>query len=260
MRALIIFGLLLAAPLTAAPQKELPVGPKINVLVSKSASSAFLEVRGGYKVIRKDTGSTLSSGHLGKRFVAHALQDGLRWGEEYPDVYQISVQPTTPETLIYVDGKQYKGSVSIYHVRGNHITVVNEVPIEDYLKSTLALAYDKPLTQEAMHALTILARTEAYARALHGKSTSRPWDITAKEAHYYGYGVTQQNNGVDEAVEKTRYMVMEANRAPAQNISLLREKAEELAKTGFDAKRILQTSFPNHKLGITIPAEEVAIK
>src|SRR5690625_2315260 len=128
MRALFLCGLLLTLPLGAAlvrapntHTKSLPIGPKIRVLLEKDVNSAFLEVKGNYRVVRKDSGSTLSSVNMGKRYVVHALQDGLRWGEEYPDIYQISIIPTHPSALIYVDGIQYKGAVSIYHVRDNRI-------------------------------------------------------------------------------------------------------------------------------------------
>src|SRR5262249_48102922 len=110
-----------ASPAYAAhvhgPAKEtqtVPVGPKIKVLLEKDVPSAFLEAKGHYRVLRKDSGNVLSSGTVGKRFVVHALQDGLRWGEEYPDVYQISIVPLTPESALYVNGIQYKGAISIY--------------------------------------------------------------------------------------------------------------------------------------------------
>lgn len=269
MRALVFSGLMLTLPLGAATlsspkaySKSLPSGPKIQVLLEKDANSALLEVKGPYRVIRKDLGSSLSVGRVGKRFFVHAIQDGLRWGEEYPDVYQISIVPRHPNTSVYVDGIQYKGAISIYHVQDNLITVVNEVPIEDFLKSTLALQYDRPLQKEAMRALTIAARTEAYALALQGQSFKRPWEITAQEVGYYGCGVTEQKNGVDEAVDWTRYMVLESSKtgAPYRDLHLTRSKAEEMAFQGYDAKKILLSSFPGQKLGITINANEVALR
>lgn len=269
MRALLVCGLLMAVPLGAVsvhgPKQNLqslPEGPKIKVLLEENANSAFLEVRGSYRVVRKDSGSLLSYGNSGKRFMVHALQYGLRWGEEYPDVYQISVVPTHRDTLVSVNGIQYKGAVSIYHVHNNKITIVNEVPIEDYLRSTLALQYDAPLHREALSALVIAARTKAYSQAIHGKSTSRPWEITAHEVGYYGHGVTQQKNGVEEAVDWTRFMVMESPKygGVSQNISLGPLKAQELAQMGLDATKILYSSFPNQKLGITIDADEIALR
>lgn len=239
-----------------------PIGPKIKVLLEKDVSSALLEARGSYKVIRKDSGSVLSSGSMGKRFVIHALQDGLRWGEEYPDVYQITLVPTTRASSIYVNGIQYKGIVSVFHVRNNHITIVNEVPIEEFLKSTLAVQFEESLPKEAMAALAIAARTEAYSRVLQGQSITRPWDISAQEAGYFGFGVTQRKNGVDEAVEWTRFMVLESTKqeGPAQNVRLAATQADDLAKKGFDAQKILTSTFPQTKIGATIKADEVAIR
>jgi hypothetical protein len=239
-----------------------PVGPKIKVLLEKDVASAYLEAKGSYRVIRKDSGTVLSTGSVGKRFVAHALQDGLRWGEEYPDVYQICVIPTSSESLLYVNGIQYKGAISIYHVKENRITIVNEVSIESYLKSTLALQYEDVLLKEAMAALVIAARTEAYSRVLNAQSNTRPWDITASEANYYGCGVTQRENGVEEAVDWSRYMVLESLKhgGPLQNVRLDPEKADELAQKGLDAQKILKTAFPHTKIGATIEADEVAIR
>jgi hypothetical protein len=238
-----------------------PVGPKIKVLLEKDIPSAFLEARGPYRVVRRDSGAFLSDGTKGKRFVVHALQNGLRWGEEYPDIYQIYVIPLSKETSISVNGIQYKGAVAIYHVRNNRITIVNEVPIEDYLKATLAVQYEEELPQHAIAALAIAARTEAYSKVLQGLST-RPWDITAREASYYGFGVTRRQNGVDGAVDWTRFMVLESlkQQGPAQNVCILPDKAKELAKMGFDAQKILKTVFPQTKIGATIDADEVAIR
>lgn len=239
----------------------IPEGPKIKVLLAKNVASALLEVKGSYRVIRKDTGSTLSHGSVGKRFVVHALQKGLRWGEEFPDVYQICVVPKDSKTSIFVNGLQYKGAVSVYHVHDNQITVVNEVLIEDYVKSTLAVKFDSPLAKEAMAALAIVARTEAYSLITSGRSTPRPWDAVATESKYFGYAVTRQPNHVDQAVEETRFMVMESTKdgKVAQHASLSTIQAEELAKKQWDAKTILKKSFPHTRLGITIDADEVAL-
>lgn len=239
-----------------------PVGPKIKVLLAKDVPSAFLEAKGQYRVVRKDSGSILSQGAVGKRFVVHALQEGLRWGEEYPDIYQISLVPMAQDSYVLVNGIQYQGNVSIYHVRNNLITIVNEIAIEDYLKSTLAIQFEKPLSKEAMAALAITARTDAYNQVLQGKVSACPWDVTAQEACYFGFGVTGQKNGVEEAVDWSRYMVLESLQPGTivQNIHLLPEAADKLAQKGFDAQKILKTTFPHAKMGITIDAKDIAVR
>lgn len=236
-----------------------PLGPKIHVLLEKDAASALVEAKGSYRVIRKDTSKSLSFGTGGKRFMLQAMQHGLRWGEEYPDVYQIAIIPTSKTTTISVNGIQYKGAISVYHVKGNHIAIINEVPIEDYLKSTLAVKYDDTnLPEEAMAALAIMERTEAYNKAL--VRTSRPWDVVARETGYFGSGAQLKN--VEASVNLTRYMVLESVKEgnTIQNPHFSVSKAEALAQKGLDAQKILKSAFPSAKIGATISADEVAIR
>jgi hypothetical protein len=248
------------APQAARKNAEVPQGPKIKVVVAKDVPSALVEAKGNFCVIRKDTGSVLSRGSGGKRFVMHALQDGLRWGEEYPDVYQVLVVPQSADTLLYVNGIQYKGAIAAYHVRDNRVTIVNEVALEDYVKSVLAFQVEAAYSKEAMAALAISARTEAYARVLGSKGSLKPWDVSADEAGYQGFGITLQPNGADEAVDLTRFMVMESTKqeGPLQNAKLAPEKAEALAKHGFDAQKILKSTFSHIKIGVTVHPDELA--
>ena len=226
-------------------------GPIIKVLLAKDTNSVLLEARGAYRVVRKDTGSFLGFGLSGKRFVCHALEEGLRWGEEYPAVYQITVLPQGTEATMSVDGIQYKGAISIYQSKEGLISVVNEVPIEDYLKSTLSLFYKTPLPKEAMAALVIAARTDAYAKI----SQNRPWDIEVKKAGYYGVGVTQRKNQVDEAIDWTRHMVVRSSKSGelVPGVQIPPGAAEELAERGADARKIFSSLVPDAKL--TLPSE-----
>ncbi|MCH9626145.1 MAG: hypothetical protein S4CHLAM123_13380 [Chlamydiales bacterium] len=257
-----LFTMSTASVFAKTETKQAPEGPSIRVLLEKNASSAFLEAKGKFRVVQKDTNRTLSHGSAGKRFVVHALQDGLRWGEEYPDVYQIEIVPLTADTRLYVNGIQCKGSLSVYHVRDNKITIVNEVRVEDYLHSTLAIKHDHALSSEAMTALVIAARTDIYNKILANKRKSAPWDISADESGYCGYGVCFRENGIYKAVERSRFMVVESvkDSKPLKNLQMAPSKAEELAKMGYDAEKIIKKAFPYSKIGSTISADEVAIR
>lgn len=263
---ILTYGFLLTASLSVGEmqgqQLQVPgaiEGPKINVLLAKGITSALLEAKGSYQVIRKDTKKVLSSGTSGKRFMVHALQDGLRWGEEYPDVYQIEVVAQNPSTVFYLNGIQYQGSISIYHMPNNNISIINELPIENYVKSVLTLDYDKPLFDEAMAALAIAKRTEVYAHVM--RTNNRPWDIVAEEAGYFGFSVTHRHNGVEEAVDRTRFMILELTKEmmAAQTIDLTPQQAEKLAKEGLDARLILKNVFPDTKMGITVNPNKLSI-
>lgn len=237
----------------------IPAGPHIRVLLEKNVPSAILEAKGEFIVLDRASGEVLSSGLVGKRFVVHALQHGLRWGEEFPDVFQISVVPRHPATMLYVNGIQYRGAVSIYHSKNNLVTIVNEVPIEDYIKSTLAVEVQDSISKEAMAAIAITKRTEAFAKTMVANQSKRPWDVTAQEANYFGYAVTRQKNQIDECVDWTRFMVLESPKE-MQKRPLTFEKAQELADKGYDAKRILQSTCPSAKLGVTTVPKPTTVR
>src|SRR5690242_1738105 len=97
--------------------------PSIRVLIAKDVHAALLEAKGPYEVLREGTKDVLSSGTLGKRFVVQPIDNGLRWGEEYPDDYQITIMPKKPQTEIFVNGMQYTGSVSVYYSKADGISI-----------------------------------------------------------------------------------------------------------------------------------------
>lgn len=229
-----------------------PAGPKIRVLIAQAAPSALVEAKGAYRVIRPENGTQISFGLVGKRYIVHAIDGGLRWGEEYPDVSQFTIYPANLQTIFYVDGYQYKGALHVYLDQNRRVTLVNEVPIEDYLRATLALKLDRIHSSEAVCAMAIAARTEAYAAALAGRAAKSPWDVKAVEVGYFGNGVALQKNGVEKSVDHTRFMVMETTSgSPIPQVRLIPSKVEELAQAGQDAKKILRTCFPRTQLNVT---------
>ncbi len=232
-------------------QPPKPQEPTIRVLIAKNVNAALLEVKGPYCVLKEDTKDPLSSGSVGKRFVVQPIDAGLRWGEEYPDVYQISVLPRSSHTMMYVNGMQYKGSLSVYSTPRGEISIVNDVAIEDYLKSTLTAEGDA-LSKEAMASLVIAKRTAAYVLALQNKGTERLYDVAAADTSYYGHGITKQKDGVEELVDNTKHIVLLSGVAPVMNVALTKENAEELASKGYDAKKILKTICPEASLGTNV--------
>lgn len=237
-------------------QKSAPVlEPTIRVAIVKDVNAALLEAKGAYRVVREDTKAVLSSGSTGKRFVVQPISEGLRWGEEYPDVYQISVEPLSANTMMYVNGMQYKGKVCVYSNAEGVICIVNEVSLEDYVKSTLSTQLEAPLSQEAMASYVIASRTAAYVKSLQNKE--RLWDVLASDEKYYGYGMTHQKNGVDDAVDSTKHIVLVKENAPVLNVTLSKSQAEELAQKGFDAKKILKSICPGSGLTTTVEAKPV---
>ena len=61
-----------------------PMAPRnIQILLEKEADGALLEVKGPYYIFNPHDGSRIASGLLGKRFMIHELDSGIKWGEEF---------------------------------------------------------------------------------------------------------------------------------------------------------------------------------
>lgn len=264
------------------PQEEAQP-PQIRALVFRNEPATMLEVKGAFNVWDPYKNSKVSSKFSGKRDLIEARPLGLKWGEEFPGLYQLKIVPDHPDTRVVVNGTEYKGIVYLYDVNGK-LCVINEVAIEDYLSSVLSGLFDRPLSKEAMNAIAIAARTDAYHHSTH--SANPYWHVDAEKTGYYGYAVTKKRNGVDEAVESTKYMVLNLSTsysgpkietfhtqivkndaAPhslsgASTVSVA--KTEQMAQKGLPADKILTSIFPGSTISLihakpTQENKEVAI-
>lgn len=183
-----------------------PSAPKnIRVLLEKDTTEALLEVKGSYFLFNPQDGSKVSSGLLGKRFMIHAIESGLKWGEEFPGLYQLYIQPRSEETTIFINGIQYNGNIAIYAV-GNRINIVNEIDIESYVKSLLSVQLSTPIENEVMAALAILARTNAYYAV--SRHTDAFWNVAASDVGYQGSGLIAPTSAPMKAVDSTRHLIL----------------------------------------------------
>jgi stage II sporulation protein D len=186
----------------------------IQVLLEKDASEALLEVRGPYLISNPHDGSRVASGLLGKRFMIHELENGLKWGEEFPGIHQIFIKPKSEETAIFVNGIQYKGGVAIYGVAGS-INIVNELDIEDYVKAVLSTQFTAPLEPEVLSSLAILARTDAYFRSTRSEQTF--YNAAASDMGYQGSALAVSDSPIDRAVDTTKHLIL-VHPAEGQNL------------------------------------------
>ncbi len=184
-----------------------PMAPRnIQILIGKDVTGALLEVKGPYYIFNPHDGSRVASGLLGKRFMVHKLENGLKWGEEFPGIHQIYIKPRSSDTSIFINGIQYSGAVAIYGVSGV-INIVNDIDIESFVKSRLTSQFLTPLEPEVMSALAILARTDAYYYAIRANPSSY-WHVDAQEIDYQGSALVVHNSPIDRAVESTRHLIL----------------------------------------------------
>lgn len=238
------------------------VQPNIKVLVSHDIPEASLEVTGQYLLINPYTGEHLSTRYIGKNKKIQGLNDGLKWGENFPGLYQLKIVPKTADTTVLLDGNEYMGSVSIYDINGKSISIVNEIPVESYVRSILVQYQAKHLKEETLYALAIIARTNAYFQAVNPQNTY--WAVDAERVGFKG--IVPTSSEVNEAVENTRYMILSRTGVyekvitpfPAQfdGLSLglstregvmgkiTLQEANEMAEKGEHAAQILAKAYP----------------
>ena len=125
---------------------------------------------------------------------------------------------------------------------------MNELAVEDYLKSILSVKYLKELDKEALSACVILERTALYERLLAGNSNNF-WHVNAQDDCYGGFGVTSQFYGVEEAVDWTSRLVLDNPEGLVFNADyLLQENVGRLAIEGYNARQILEKFYKDAEL------------
>ncbi len=240
-------------------QPSLP--PTIRLLVIHDVEGVNLEVRGKYSLYDPYTNSFISTRFIGKNRYIQALRDGLKWGEAFPGLYQLRISPDEPYTATVINGYEYEGQILVYDIGGT-ISIVNHLPIENFVRSILSAYQEQHLEPEVLSALAIVARTNAYFQAVNPKNTY--WALDAQKVGFRGRAPATPP--INDAVNLTRYMIMSrtgvyegvATPFPAQfdamspgqtpkdmlisKITL--EEANKMAQNGEHAAQILAKAFP----------------
>ncbi len=248
--------------------------PTIKVLLGHDLDYANLEVAGRYTLYDPYKNYRIGTRFIGKSLPIESMLGGLRWGEEFPGVYQLKIVPDDASTVTLVDGTEYKGVIYVYDI-GGAISIVNEVDIEEFVTSVMNCRCARPYSPETLAAVAIAYRTNAYFKA---KNTQNPyWQVDAAQVGYQGVATSKRNDSVAGAVAATQYMVMsltgiyeaqitpfqapvffqgdlEAEEAVSQALSI--DEAEKMAQEGLNAARILAKAFPKSTIELGYPTVE----
>lgn len=257
-----------AAPnIRAILKKEQDRGNIIRVRIMHEVPQLQLEIQGSYLLMNPDDNAILSRRIHGKSGTLQPLLTGLKWGEEFPGLYQIKIIPTQSDTEIRLNGRPYTGNLTIYDV-GNVLSVVNDLFVEDYVADLLTHSVSGEEPAEALAALAIAARSTAFYQAQHPRNPY--WDIDGSTVGYPAptdFALSPAAmTAAQQALRATRYMVLidptsvnDAFYAPwaieappsegNKKVALLTQKAAvEGANKGLHAAQILHATFPTAML------------
>lgn len=120
------------------------------------------------------------------------------------------------EGQIQVNEKSFKGSMEIIGEPGGTLTVINELPLEDYVMGVLAGEIPRNWPLEALKAQAIAARTFAVLKRTTAREANAPYDLenTALFQMYQGSGLVNEN--IRQAVLETQGQIATYDSSPIQ--------------------------------------------
>ncbi len=241
--------------------------PTIRVLIMHDAPYADIEVKGTYNLYDPYKNKRIATRFAAKGNRMHALSQGLKWGEEFPGVYQIAIFPDDRDISVSINGTDYRGKVYVYDIGGT-ISIVNEVEIEDYLASMMPNKFNRAITEEGLAAAVIAERTHAFHLSMYSENPY--WHVRAVDVGYQGCDSENSDQRITEALASTRYMVMSKtgvyegivtpfpvhlvtgkNDLHYRNLAKISiDDIEVMSHQGDNAAKILAKSFPDASIEI----------
>jgi stage II sporulation protein D len=227
-------------------------GPSLRVQLMHDVDGAQVEVKGPYNVFDPRTGRKLDSAYLSSSYYMYPTRDGVRWGQEFPSIYQLLLVPDRADTTVMVAGTEYRGMAYLYQIKGT-LGGVNELSLEDFVRSLLSSHIPVEVTEkEALAALAIALRTETLSWLANAQNPY--WDIRANTVGYKGSAVERKDRPFIDAISHTKDLIIKKGgtsdlvsirwfsigepMAPIQDM-------QQLAKEGKDARAILEKLLGN---------------
>ncbi len=247
-------------PKSLMQTRNFPKQPMLKVLLAEDQESFVVEVNGTYNVYDPYTGKKLESAFSKSSYEMIPTVEGIKWGPEFPGIYQILLIPDSKESSVIVNGIQYPGAVAFYIVEST-LAAVNWVSLEDFTTSILSSSFfPKDQDQrEALSAYAIAVRSLAYQALL--QSTHGFWDITANSAGYKGRSVERTDKKFIDAMKVSQGVVLAGNINSSADMSLSKafsnafdkmpfDEIAAMAAGGQDARKILEKFFPGEVLTV----------
>jgi stage II sporulation protein D len=249
--------------------RYMPEDPAIKVLLTKGQEGLMVEVKGPHNIYDPYTGKKLDATFTGSSYYMSPTSDGIKWGQDFPGIYQVLIIPDEPSAGVFVNGIAYPGVVAFYEV-DSRLAAVNWTSLEDFVSSVFSGNFLPKETdqREALAAYAIVLRTKALQHIQSGESAF--WDVTAEACGYKGYAVVRFDAPFREAMKLTKKLIMvgkESSTAPQRldkkSLDDLRQQMpfadiQAMARDGRDARLILHRFYPDQNLVLVDQRTETA--
>jgi len=183
---------------------EKKINPVIRVLVLNNRDSISLAVKGTYKVYSIPSNKLLTGGYILHTKVSSSNK-GILFGSRQLNFSKIRITVPTG-SLVYLDGRSFRGAVDIIRKDNMKIDAINRVPLEDYLYGVLYNEVSHRWPIEAIKAQAITARTFALYQARHNKL--QDYDLTNDIYSQVYSGATAERWATTRAVKLTKGKIL----------------------------------------------------
>ncbi len=127
----------------------------------------------------------------------------------------VAVEPAGVSGEILVGGRSYRGTMEVTKDSGGTLTVINDVPLEDYVMGVLAGEVSPQWPLEALKAQAIAARTFALLKRV-SKPKGEPYDLDNSQSYQMYQGSGMVNANIQRAVLQTRGQVLIYKNTPVE--------------------------------------------
>jgi stage II sporulation protein D len=224
VRTVLVFIALGAGGLLAAFQQPDPI---VRIGLDQNAATLTVRATDAFMVEQQSTrsarfsvilsvGATPPTGVLRREDLAYRMSIELDGGRLLvrPITARIRIRPVTASGRLQVEDRTYRGVVEVFGNSRNTFTIVNELPLEEYLLGVVPNELS-PTTfgeLEALKAQAVAART--YIIRNRGQYKAEGYDICDTDACQVYFGAGTEDPLATRAVTETRAMVATYNGQP----------------------------------------------
>ena len=213
MRQILLGGVLLLLPATQQPIVE----PIVRIGLSQNASTVTVRSAETFTVAGRTTRAAtftavlavdpsisgpLAAADLQYRITAKLDDDA---SVVMPAGARVRIEP--PASPLEIEARAYRGALEIFGNTRRTLTVVNELPLEDYLRGVVPNELNPAAfgQLEALKAQAVAART--YIHRNVGQYKKEGYDICATDACQVYFGALTENALATQAINETRGVV-----------------------------------------------------
>jgi len=201
---------------SAMPEVRVGLGENLTELFIKTGGNFFLKDNLNNAIINGEKDSILKLNF--KNNIVEIYDKNEKLLSKISTTFTLTSDSSKTTTIIFdvshstgyqtagQEDRAYRGRLTFIPVSGLGITVINTLPLEEYLYSVVPSEMPSTWPDEALAAQAIAARS--YTLANMGKFKNKGYDVSGSIISAFYRGYTGENERTTNAVEKTRSIVL----------------------------------------------------